>query len=242
MKWTEEMAAFLVDNAPGRTSEELTDLFEGRFGARLTASQLANACFRFGAKGRVNTGDFETGSVPWNKGLPQDEWGMDEAAYARARSHRFEAGHVPHNRRPLGHERVDKDGFVEVKVSDGRGRASKRNYRAKHRVEYERAHGPVPDGCAVAFADGDRRNFDPENLVAVPKGLLFAVNHMGIPYSDRATLETAVAIARVRSAARAAALRHPRTCGECGGEFLADHESQMRCRSCIERGKRNARS
>lgn len=242
LKWTGEMAAFLVDNAPGRTSDELADLFEARFGVRLTPSQLANACFRFGAKGRVRAGDFEAGHVPWNKGLPQDEWGMDEAAAARVRSGRFEAGNVPHNRRPIGYERVNKDGFVEVKVSDGRGRASKRNYRVKHAVEYERAHGSVPDGCAVVFADGDRRNFDPGNLVAVPKGLLVSVHHLGIPYSDRATLGAAVAIARVRGAARAAAMRHARTCAECGAEFFADHESQARCRACIERGRRHARS
>lgn len=62
---------------------------------------------------------------------------------------------------PIGTERL-YNGYVEVKVSRSK-------WRWKHRLIWKQAHGPVPDGYLVCFADGDSRNFSLPNLIAVPR-------------------------------------------------------------------------
>lgn len=71
---------------------------------------------------------------------------------------------------PVGSERDSGRGYVLVKVAEHpRVPQSKDNWRMKHVLAYERAHGPVPEGCVVVFADRDHSNFSPGNLVAVPR-------------------------------------------------------------------------
>ena len=69
----------------------------------------------------------------------------------------------------------------------------------KHHLVWEEAHGePVPPDCSVVFADRDRANFDPENIVAVPKGILSTMNIMGMRYYDRESLEACTRMAEIR--------------------------------------------
>ena len=65
---------------------------------------------------------------------------------------------------PIGSERLrntGKNSYVEVKVS-------RSEWRLKHHLIWEKAHGKAPDGYCICFADGDNRNFDIDNLQAVP--------------------------------------------------------------------------
>lgn len=75
---------------------------------------------------------------------------------------------------PLGTERLmthDKnEGIVMVKVSNT-GTQSQQ-WRPKQHLVYERATGKeVPKGWRVLFTDGNKENFDPANLEAVPHAL-----------------------------------------------------------------------
>lgn len=128
------------------------------------------------------------------------------------------------------------DGYVEVKVAERPSRADcNDNFRAKHHLAWEEANGrPVPEGHAVVFADGDRRNFDPANLVAVPRGLLSTINREGIAYADAETLRAAMDVARARSAVYAAR-RRPRPCRACGGVFEPRYPGQRTCDGCLGR-------
>lgn len=96
---------------------------------------------------------------------------------------------------PIGSERDTGKGYVLVKVAEHpRVPQSKDNWRMKHVLAYERAHGPVPEGCVVVFADRDHSNFSPGNLVAVPRSLLGLLNGPGAPeWRDAETLSAAVA-------------------------------------------------
>jgi hypothetical protein len=62
---------------------------------------------------------------------------------------------------PVGAERL-YNGYVEVKVS-------RSEWRWKHHLIWEQAHGVVPEGHMVCFADGDNRNFSLDNLAAVSR-------------------------------------------------------------------------
>ena len=72
-----------------------------------------------------------------------------------------------------GHEIFHKNsGYIFVKSSD-------RNaiYITKQRYIYEKAHGKIPKGYSVIFLDGDRTNFDLDNLMCIPNGYIRAVMH-----------------------------------------------------------------
>lgn len=102
------------------------------------------------------------------------------------------------------------------------------------------ADANMPDGAMVVFADHDRANLDPGNLVLVPRALWATIQRLGVDYYDRESLETAVNIARLVQARHSAQCR-PRPCGCCGREFEQRYPRQRTCDSCLEAGKRAPR-
>lgn len=105
-------------------------------------------------------GCFKSGATPWNKGKPHKAGG-------RSAETRFQARHMPQNWVPVGHERISREGILERKVTDTR--CSKDDFRSVHSLIWEEHNGPIPAGHIVRFKDGDKRNFDPENLELVSR-------------------------------------------------------------------------
>jgi hypothetical protein len=106
---------------------------------------------------------FKKGHAPANRGRKQAEW-MSGEMIERSAAGRFDTGHVPANYRPVGSERINADGYIEMKVYGGL-----RGWRAKHRVVWEQHNGPIPAGCNVQFRDGNRRNCVIENLYVISR-------------------------------------------------------------------------
>lgn len=146
---------------------------------------------------------------------------------------------------PVGSE-VEAKGYVKVKVRDLPDRPqSKDNWVMKHRLAWERAHGePVPEGHLVMFADGDKRNFDPANLVAVPQSCIGQLNSGDYEWHDAETLMAAVAVVKLKLGI-SDAMNRPRACGVCGREFTPDYSpssakyTQRTCRDCLDKGLRS---
>lgn len=87
---------------------------------------------------------------------------------------RFKPGLTPHNYKPIGTERTAEDNLVQIKVADPN------RWRSKHALIWEKHHGkPVPKGSIVRFADGNQRNFNPENLVLVTRAANALYNKRG---------------------------------------------------------------
>ena len=233
-----EYDEFLRGCIPGHQEREIAEAFEREFDIRLTRSQVKNAKTRVGVGSGTHGGRFEPGQEAWNRGRPQAEW-MPPESVERTRATRFQAGQLPHNARdlPVGSERVSKDGYVEVKVADrpsGEGPAHD-NWRPKAHLVWERANGrALRPGEVVVFADGDRANLDPENLVAMTRAEHNVIVSRGITYADRKTCETAVRIARVKMAASRASMR-PRRCRRCGREFSPRFGRHRTCDACLGR-------
>lgn len=242
VQWSEhpEYDEFLRKVIPGRSETEIADAFEGRFGIRLTRVQVKNAKTRTGTASGTHGGRFEKGQRAWNKGRPQSEW-MPPGSIERTRATRFKPGQIPHNARnlPIGSERLTKDGYIEVKVAErpsGRG-PSHDNWVGKHRLAWEQANGrKLSDDEIVVFADGDRSNLDPGNLVAMTRAEHATIASCGIAYADRGTLETAMRIARLKHAVSGAE-RRDRTCAACGETYAPQYPHQRRCRACIDAGR-----
>lgn len=61
---------------------------------------------------------------------------------------------------PIGYERATrKDGMVMVRIEKG--------WDYKQRVVWRKHHGEIPKGHYIIFLDGDRTNYDIENLACV---------------------------------------------------------------------------
>lgn len=135
----------------------------------ISIDNLKSLCQRRGWKtGR--TGCFFKGQTSHNKGkkgtfAPGSEKGW------------FRKGQEPHNTHYLGHERLSKDGYVEVSVAERNPHTGYgRRYVQKHRWLWEQLHGQVPEGMRLKCLDGDKSNTDPSNWEAVPMALAPRLN------------------------------------------------------------------
>lgn len=144
-------------------------------------------CTRKGwATGR--TGRFPTGVTPHNLGKQMP-------FHANSAQHRFKKGNLPHNTHALGHERVSKDGYVEISIAETNPRTGFwRRYKLKHKYLWELRHGPVPAGHVLKSVDGNRLHTDPSNWTPIPRHLLpFLNGHRG-PHYDQAAPDVKPAI------------------------------------------------
>lgn len=158
-------------------------------------------CKRNGwATGR--TGCFPKGHVPYNLGQTRP-FNANSARTQFKKGNR--TGRANENYKPIGTERVTKDGYLERKIHDGMPLQSR--WRAVHLIEWEAVHGPLPKGHCLKSLDGDKRNTDPSNWTLLSRGLLPLLNgHRGHHY-DQAAPELKPAILTLAKLKRASAQR-----------------------------------
>lgn len=241
MRWTDDMDSCFREIVPGRSEAEIADLFEQRFGIRLTPGKIGNRKARLGIRSGTVGGRFEPGHVPAGKGRTWDEMGRSPEARARSLATCFKPGAEPPNGAgvPVGAERLSKEGYVEVKVkrfSDRPG--ANKCWRMKHHLVWEEANGrPVPPSSMIVFADRDKRNFDPCNLMCVPRAEWATICKLGLAYHDAESLEAAMLTARLGQRVRRLELSE-RRCPNCGRAYVPEYGNQRRCRTCIDAGRR----
>jgi hypothetical protein len=96
---------------------------------------------------------FKREHVPFNTGKKQSQY-MSSSMIEKTAATRFKKGSIPTNHRPVGSERISKDGYIEIKIADPN------KWDLKHRVVF----GKVPKGMLVKFKDGNPLNCDRDNL------------------------------------------------------------------------------
>lgn len=108
---------------------------------------------------------FKKGQTPPNKGKKLSEF-MSEEAIEKTKATRFRKGLVPHNHKPIGYERINRDGYIEVKVRDEK---YTRNFELKHRFIWEKHFGTIPESHNIQFKDGNKLNCKIENLYMISR-------------------------------------------------------------------------
>lgn len=174
-RWTAEEDARLRRLYPNTQTKRLARVFKRStvriyaranvLGLHKSAAYLASAdaC-------RLRRGDnvgaayrFPKGHVPANKGLRRPGW-----APGRMRETQFKKGNLTgaanRNWVPVGTEVLDPDGYRKRKVSSDHTVPSRRNWKFVHVIVWEKKHGPVPPGHAVAFRNGDKSDIRLGNL------------------------------------------------------------------------------
>lgn len=159
-----EIAQFIKENVAGKYNKDLTELVNKKFGTNYTIKQIDHYKTNHKIFSGL-TGYFEKGHVPKNKGKK-----MNPEQYKKCAGTMFKKGNVPHNHRPVGSERVGKDGYMQVKVADPN------KWKQKHVVIYEEHYGSIPKGNKVIFLDRNIRNFNIENLACVTSAELVRLN------------------------------------------------------------------
>lgn len=90
---------------------------------------------------------FQKGQTPWNKGI--------KGSIPNNKTS-FKKGLIPHNTRNNGDTRLDKEGYVLVKVENN-------IWIRKHRLIWEQAHGEIPKGHVLRIKDGNKENYSLDN-------------------------------------------------------------------------------
>jgi hypothetical protein len=118
------------------------------------------------------TGCFEKGAAPHNKGKPCAPG--TGGRHPNARKTQFRKGErrgvAVKLWKPIGTERVAKDGYLERKIHDELPLQSR--WRAVHLIEWEAVNGPLPKGHCLKCLDGNKLNTSPSNWECIPRALL----------------------------------------------------------------------
>lgn len=188
-KYSAEHIEYITANIPGCHFKDLTNMFNGQFGMDLKVSAMISLTFRHGLHNGIdtwfNTGygptQFKKGNVPANKGMKGGGWEPTQ----------FKKGNRSANWVPIGSERINGDGYSEIKIQDGK---LQKNWKGKHIIIWEKENGLVPKGHAIIFGDGDSRNFDIKNLLLVSRRQLLSLNRNGLIQKDADLTRTALIV------------------------------------------------
>ena len=190
-KYTAEHIAYIAANIKGRSFQDLTAMFNERFGLEIRRSAIISLADRHGLHNgrdcRFNKGheptQFRKGMIPWNKGM--------KGVNSGGKQTQFKKGQKGWNYKPVGTERTNTDGYVEIKIADPG------KWKSKHIILWEAANGPVPKGYVVIFADRNQQNVTLENLLLISRRELAVMNKRGLIANSADLTKTGVAIADI---------------------------------------------
>jgi hypothetical protein len=165
--YSDEEKQFLSDNIEGHTYQELTDLFNLRFGTNVPSHSISDVCTkRMKVKRNCNTGQFKQNEErPCTKQIGQEVW---------------RCGYIYVKVADVYHEgKTNYKQLVE-------------NWQPKHRYIYEQAHGKIKKDEIVVFLDGDNTNFDINNLYCMNRRINLIMNKHKWFTADRELTLTAI--------------------------------------------------
>ena len=208
MRWTKEVIDRFKELAPYHTRQYVADTLSREFGQPCSKSAVQNMVSKTGIKSQIpNSGYYQKGLVPFNKGMSWDDY-MPKESQEGCRRTQFKNGRSGVNDKyandgELLDERISKDGYIEIRIDNHPTPGTCDNWVKKHRLVYQVEHQVhLPSDVQVRFADGDETNLDIDNLVVVTKAQSATINKQikELPYYDRDSLECVKAIVDVQQA------------------------------------------
>jgi len=190
-KYTEEHIGYITANIKGCSFRDLTTMFNQKFGLELKVTTMVSLAARHGMgngrDARFNKGheptQFRKGMIPWNKGKKGINTGGKQT--------QFQKGQKGWNYKPVGTERTNTDGYVEIKIADPG------KWKSKHIIIWEEANGLVPKGHVVIFADGNQQNVTLENLLLVSRRELAVMNKRRLIANNAELTKAGVVVADI---------------------------------------------
>jgi len=170
----------------GLFNAEITRKFNKKFGTNRTENGIQQQRIKYGLYTSARN-YWEKGHIPFNKG-------KKGISYPGCKATQFKKGHKPQTWVPIGSERITKDGYIQIKVQDGK---FQHNWKGKHIIIWEEHNGSVPPGHVVIFGDGNKRNFDIDNLILVSRAQLVILNKNRLIQNDTELTKTGIIIADI---------------------------------------------
>lgn len=168
----------------------LVEMFNNSFNQKINRCKLRNLKAKLGIKSGLVGGRFEKGHVSPNKGKTWDDF-FSKEQQEKIKQNLFKKGHVPSSTLPVGSEVVRSDGYVIVKV------ANPNVWKLKHRLVFEREFGPIPAGKLVTFLDGNKSNFDVQNLKLISRKQNQFLNKRHLRFGDQTITDVGVSISAI---------------------------------------------
>lgn len=185
MKYTEIHIAFLREH--GTIGEkELATLFNAAFDTNQTGDALKQKCVKLGIFSSTNTGRFQKGHVPLNKGTK---------GLTGANKTSFKPWFTPHNAQKVGSisKVQDKNGYTYMRIKI----AEPKKWQSLHAYIWEQKHGKIPKGFCVIFKDKNHDNVGLDNLMLVSRNELVRLNQK-YPTIDKSLKETALQVIKIQ--------------------------------------------
>ncbi len=188
--------AFIRSHVKGTNPPAMAALLLNEFGHKVTPEQVKAFYSRNHLKTGID-GRFKKGRQSVNKGKKMSEF-LSPEAIEKLKKTQFKKGFTPHNKKAVGSERIDVDGYVFVKVGDFED--TTKNYRPKHKVVWEAHYGPIPPGMVIRFLDGDKTNCAIENLQLITYAEHMEMNRRNFRFKDPELMKAAIGTAKLNCA------------------------------------------
>lgn len=194
-KYPDGMAEYVESIAKGKSTVELVEAVNRKYGAGTIGIRQMKAYKRNHGINTGLTGQFEPGHIPANKGKK-----MSPEQYEKCKATMFRRGNIPANHMEVGEYTHTTDGYLVRKVKeDG---IQRERFEFVHRKVWEEHNGPIPEGKMVSFLDGDKDNCKIENLVLLDNSENLEMNRSNLRFSHAELTEAGVNIAKIKVAAR----------------------------------------
>jgi hypothetical protein len=216
--YTKKQIEFLKENYPNMTAKKLTQAFNTRFQPQRSQASINHILARFcqrkhgrkpGEKSSYTKeqitflrDNYKTMTTPELIVAFNAEFKTNKKYWAIVNIIKS-YGIRKYRRRVLrvGDETLcHATGYTTVKTeAPAHNMKTKRNYRYKHLVVWEKANGPVPHGHYVRFIDGNKQNCDPSNLLLVSIVEHGVMNMMKLKELQPEVRQSAIAVGRLHA-------------------------------------------
>lgn len=180
-KYTDDMILFLKTISLGKSSKEITAIFNETFNMNLTTEKMKSLMGRY----KITNGNdcrFKKGHIPCHK---------NTKGIMKSNITSFEKGSIPYNTRATGSERVIRDGYIEIKISVNK-------WKPKHKIIWEEANGPIPKNHCLIFADRNKLNTSLDNLILVTRRELLKMNQDKLISDQKELTEVGHTLAKLK--------------------------------------------
>lgn len=180
-RYSDEMINFLREVVPGTSFENVTILFNKKFGLEKKLLQIKRVCNIRKIKNNIS-GKFQKGATPFNKGTK---------GVAKANKTSFKKGITSAITREIGAERIDSIGYIEVKTS-------KKEWKKKHKLIWENENGKIPSGHCLIFANKNKNDVHLDNLILVNRAELAIMNKYKMHQTTKSLTKSSHLIAKIK--------------------------------------------
>ena len=185
-KYPEDFKIFVEREGKGLKAKDLACMVTNFYGIEVTEKQMQAYRKNHSIKSGVDA-KFKKGNIPWIKGRKMGRtWKT---------SSQFKPGREAQNKAPIGAERPN-DGYIKVKIGQPD------IWVMKHRLVWEAANGPIPEGHIIIHLDGNGMNNDISNLGIIDKKTQMELNRNRRASKNAEITKAGITLAKISIKAR----------------------------------------